>query len=228
MKKTQKTLKQRLSSWAAMSAVVGVALSPAMVGAAPISEISGTYDDEGTTINGTVQPVIKVTTLGERNFELLPDGDGNVSTVSDTVGVSTNDSNGYTLTIVDTDGDPTLVNASGPDTFAQHAGTKASPTALANNTWGYALNSGAGGGTSLNFDSSYSSVTSANSSLKFAGVPAVGSPDTIKTTSDNTSHTNGTFGDGVDTVTVWYGAKANLAQPTGVYTGAVTYTATVN
>jgi hypothetical protein len=173
---------------------------------------SAAVDTENTTINATIGSTITMTTSGTVALGITPDGDGQASSASDTVSVSTNNAAGYVLTLADSDATTTLAN--GGDNLAAHAGTQASPTTLANNTWGY-RSSGVGG-----FGAGGSAETNVNNlALTWAGVPATGSPNTLKTTA--TTATN-------DTTTVWYGAKADTTKPNGIYTGTVTYTATTN
>ena len=57
----------------------------------------------------------------------------------------------------------------------------------------------------------------ASSSVKFAGVPALASPQLIKTTSSTAA---------ADVTTVLYGVRADTSKPNGTYTDTVTYTAT--
>lgn len=197
------TKQQRVLSVAGVLSVVALAASPFIASAA--------VDTKNTTINATVNPVISMTTSSTVAIALTPTAGGVVSSASDTVSVSTNKANGYNLQLADSDATTTLAN--GGNTLAAHAGTFAVPTALAVNTWGYAV---AGG----SFDATYTAENSATSSAtKWAGVPATGSPVTLKTTA--TTATN-------DTTTVWYGVKVDTSKPTGVYTDTVTYTATTN
>lgn len=165
-----------------------------------------------TTITANVGAAISITTASPIALTLTPTVGGVVSSSSDTVTVNTNNATGYTLTLEDADASTTLV--SGGNNFTAHSGSFASPTALANGTWGYAIASAGG------FDASYSTENSnASSTSKWAGVPANGSAVTIKTT--GTTATN-------DTTTVWWAAKADSSQPNGTYTDTVTYTATTN
>ena len=190
--------------------MAGVA-SLALVVGAPIMA-SAASQSANTTINATIADVISISSGPTVSVSLTPTSGGVVSTASDTVTVSTNRNAGYTLSLADSDATTDL--ASGGDTIGAHAGTYASPTALASNKWGYAvpgLN---------NFDASYSAETNnASSTSLWAGVPASGSAQTIKTTAATASN---------DTTTVWYGVKATSAQPGGTYTDTVTYTATTN
>lgn len=153
------------------------------------------------TTSGTV-------TLGA----LTPDVTGRQSVQKDTVTVGTNSTSGYTLTL--NDADTTYTLASGGNSFAAASGTPASPSALANNTWGWRIDSLSGFGAGPT--SAVSNV--APSALTFAGIPANASPVTIKTTGTN----------GSSSTDVWYSARANNSQPNGTYTDIVTYTATAN
>jgi len=165
-----------------------------------------------TTINATVATSISITTLGTVGMTITPAGTGAVSSASDTVTVSTNNATGYNLKLSNADATTTLLSGGG-GTFAAHAGTFAAPTALAADTWGYAV---AGG----NFDASYAAESSSTTSTsKWAGVPALASPQTLKTTASVASG---------DTTTVWYAAKASAGKTPGLYTDTVTYTATTN
>ena len=174
----------------------------------PFSAIAAT---QSTNINATVGSTLSMTTTsgGNVNFSLTPGASAVVSSASDTISVSTNSSNGYSLTLSDSDATTTLV--SGANTIAAHAGTTASPTALAANTWGFAVPGGS-------FDASYSAeASSATSTSKWAGMPALASPYTLKSTATTASS---------DQTTVWYAAKVDATKPTGTYTDTVVYTAT--
>ncbi len=84
------------------------------------------------------------------------------------------------------------------------------------NTWGYRVDGIGGFGAG---PTSAQSSAAISGSIKFAAVPATGSPNTIKTTTGTASS---------DTTSVWYGIAANTTQPNGTYTNSVTYTATAN
>lgn len=195
--------RQRALSATMAVSVVGLAFSPVIASAATAN----------TVINATLGSTISVTTTTPVTINLTPTAGGVVSSSSDTVSVSTNNTAGYTLTLADNDATTTLV--SGANTIAAHSGTQASPTVLTNNTWGYRVD-GVGG-----FGAGPTSAETDNgsSSTIWAGVPATGSPNTLKTTSSTASN---------DTTTVWYGVKVTSSQPNGTYTDTVTYTATTN
>lgn len=178
----------------------------------PLSATAQSTED--TTISVDVNSVLTAITTSDTVAlgALTPNSTGTQSIAKDTVSVTTNDAQGFSLTLQDSDATRTL--ASGGNSFAAASGTAASPAALANNTWGWRVvglsGFGAGATSSVN--------NGAPSSLTFAGIPANGSATQIKTTSVN----------GTDSVDVWYSARANNTQPSGTYTDTVTYTATTN
>lgn len=203
-------VKTSLVAGTSLAAVVGLVLAPTMQASAVTAN---------TTITVTVNKVISMTSSGAVAISITPAAGGVVSSNSDTVSVSTNSTSGYTLTLADSDATTTLASAG--NNFTAMATTWGSPATLTNGKWGYALASGTSGLTaSSNFDASYSAETSnASSTSKWLGVPATGSPQTIKTTAATASG---------DTTTFWYGAKADTTQPSGAYVDTVTYTATAN
>ncbi|HUC88027.1 MAG TPA: hypothetical protein VMR95_02675 [Candidatus Binatia bacterium] len=168
-----------------------------------------------TTISSVISPVLSLfTTDGTVDVNVTPTGSGAQTIASDTVTVSTNDSSGYTLQLAESSSTTTLT--SGSNTVPASSGTQTTPVVMAVNTWGYRVDSlgGFGAGTT-----SAQSNAAISGSIKFAGVPASGSPNTLVDTSGTASNA---------TTTVWYGVAANTSQPTGTYTNTVTYTATTN
>ncbi len=165
-----------------------------------------------TTINATVNPAITVTTSGTVTLSLTPGASAVESRASDTVTVNTNDTLGYTLTLADGDAVTNLV--SGANTIAAHSGTFAAPTVLGTNKWGFAV-------AGAPFSTTYTAISNETSSTDlWAGMPASGSPVTLRSTS--TTATN-------DITTVWYAVKVDSTQPSAVatpYTDQVAYTAT--
>ena len=179
---------------------------------APIAA-SAASDTATTTINATVGSVISISSGPTVAISLTPTPGGVVTSASNTVTVSTNNTTGYTLTLANSDATRNLV--SGGNTITPHAGTQASPTALATNTWGDRVVGVGGFGAAA-----YSAETNnGSSSSTWAGVPAAGSANTLKTTAATASG---------DTTTVWYGVKADSTKPGGSYTDTVTYTAITN
>lgn len=199
------TKRQRALSATMAVSVLGVAFTPVIASAASSSA--------NTVINANIGSTISVTTATPVTINLTPTAGGVVSSASDTVSVSTNNATGYTLTLADNDATTNLV--SGSDTIAAHTGTQASPTTLTNGRWGYRVD-GVGG---FGAGPTSAETNNASSTTTWAGVPATGSPNTLKTTSTTASN---------DQTTVWYGVRVNTTQPNGTYTDTVTYTATTN
>lgn len=191
---------------------LGVFLAVFAVLVSPIVASAATQSGN-TTVNAVVSSTITLTTNPTVTINLQPTSSAVLTSVSDTVQVSTNSANGYYLTLADGDTTTNLVN--GSDTLAAHAGTFGTPTALANNTWGYRIvGQGGFGGTA------YSAETNATSSSStWAGIASSASPQTVKTTSTTASN---------DSTVVWYAVKIDSTKPTGTYTDTVTYTATTN
>ena len=188
-----------------------------LVGAATLTFLpltaSAASGSANTTINATIGSSISITTSSTVAISLTPTAGGVVSSNSDAVTVNTNNATGYFLELADSDASTNLV--SGANTIAAHSGTFASPTVLANNTWGYRTD-GLGG---FGAGPTSAETNNASSSTTWAGVPASGSPQTLRTTSSTATN---------DVTTVWYGVKATSSKPNGIYTDTVTYTATTN
>lgn len=199
------TVKQSMKLGAFMLVAAAVATAPITVSAAT--------DSASTTVSATVGSTISVSSNGTVSLSLTPTGGSVVSSASDTVTVSTNNTNGYSLTLQNADAASDLT--SGGNTIGAHAGTVGAPTALAANTWGFAVG---GLGT---FDASYIAEDNATSSAtKWAGVPTSGgTAATLKSTATTAAN---------DNTVVWYAANVDTNQPTGTYTDTVTYTATTN
>ncbi len=191
--------------------VLGASLGLGSLILTPVTVMAAT-DSDTTTINASIASVISISSSGTVTLNVTPVSGGSQTSASDTVTVSTNNASGYNLTLADSDANTDLVN--GGNDIPAHAGTQASPSALANNTWGYAVATVGG------FDGSYSALDNvASSSTVWAGVPADGAANTIKTTGTTASN---------DTTTVWYSVKADTSNPNGTYSDTVTYTATTN
>ena len=167
-----------------------------------------------TTISSTISSVISVSSNGTVNANVTPSGSGAQTIASDTVTVSTNDSSGYTLQLGETGASSAMT--SGGNSIAASSGTQTTPVVMAVNTWGYRVDGVGGFGAGPTSAQSNGTISG---SIKFAAVPASGSPNTILTTSGTATNS---------TTTVWYGIAANTSQPSGTYTNSVTYTATAN
>lgn len=193
-------LKRTLGSVVAALALVAV----------PTAGVFAQTANDDTVINALIGSSISVTAAAAVNLNIAPVVGGSQTSASDTVTVATNHSTGYTLSLADQDANTSLV--SGGNTITAHTGTHAAPTALANNSWGYAVPGD-------DFDATYSVLNNATSSASlWAGVPASGSGVTIASSGAPTSG---------DAVEIWYSAKADTTKPNGTYTDTVVYTATV-
>ena len=200
----------RLYAASAFVSVASIVVLPVAASAAVATAI--------TTINANVGSTISVSSTSTVTLNITPVAGGSQTSASDTVTVSTNNAAGYNLALNDADGTTTLTSGGGA-TIAAHSGTFASPSALANNTWGYAVPSGTAGITTPNgFDASYTTVDNANShASKWAGITT--SPQVLRSTGAPVSG---------ETTTVWYSAKVDTSKPNGMYSDTVTYTATTN
>lgn len=177
----------------------------------PISAVSAV--ESTTTVNGTVGSAITVSSSPTVALNVTPTATGATTTASGTVTVSTNHTAGYNLALESNTASRNLVK--GADTIPPSTGTPASPVAIANNTWGWRVDGagtfGAGPTAAVSNQATYATT--------FAGIPAQGTPTTIKTTAATAAN---------DVTTVWYGMRVTSSQPSGVYTNSVLYTALTN
>lgn len=201
----RKSFKKQVSISISAVAAFAALASPVIVSAA--------VDTDDTTINATIAPVISMTTSGTVAIGVTPTSSGAASSASDTVSVSTNNTAGYNLTLADSDTNTNLVN--GGNNIAAHSGTFGSPSTLANNSWGYRVDSAG----TFGAGPTSAQTNQANLAQTWAGVPSSSSPQQLKTTSATATN---------DVTTVWYGVKVDTSKPSGVYTDQVTYTATTN
>ncbi len=193
---------------------------PAIVGLASVALVISTpafaaavSSSTNTTINATIASTISVSSGATVAVAITPTGSGAASSASDTVTVSTNNALGYNLSLADSDTNTNLVN--GATNIASHAGTFGSPSTLANNSWGYRVDSAGTFGAGPT--SAQTNVASLSNT--WAGVPSSASPQQLKTTAVTATN---------DTTTVWYGVKSDTTKPSGVYSDQVTYTAVTN
>lgn len=197
----KRTISPHLSVLAAITGVTAIALAPLAASAVTAN----------TTVNAVINSTISMTSSGTVTLNVMPVAGGAQTSASDSISVSTNHASGYNLTLANNDTTTSLDN--GGVTLAAHTGSFAAPTALATNTWGYAIPGGA-------FDASYNVLNNATgSATKWAGVPSSASPQILKTTAVPASG---------DATTVWYSAKVDTSKANGTYTDTVVYTATTN
>lgn len=193
--------------------LAGAGISVVAFATLPLSSASALT--ASTTITSAIGKTISLlTSNGTVTLDSNPTGSGVQTIASDTVTVSTNDSAGYTLKLAETGAQSTM--SSGGNTIAASTGTQGTPIAQAVNTWGYRVDSLGGFGVGPTTSATNAAISG---TIKFAGVPATASPDTLKTTAATASN---------DVTTVWYGLAVNTSTPSGTYTNGVTYTATAN
>lgn len=204
-----------MKSYFSKSKRTGALLGAVAIIVAAISPViaSAVTSTANTTINATVASTISMTTSGTVTIALTPTPGGVMTSASDSVLVSTNNTTGYALTLADGDTVASLV--SGANNITAHTGTPATPTALGTGTWGYRVD----GAATFGAGPTTAETNSSSSTTKFAGMPSSASPFTLKTTAVTAAN---------DPTTVWYGVKADSTKPNGTYTDQVTYTATTN
>lgn len=161
---------------------------------------------------------ITVSSNSTVNVNVAPVSGGSCTVHSDSVGVLTDNTAGYTLTVTTTGTNTNLVN--GGNTISPNGGTFASPSALTVSSWGYrvdGLGSFGSGPTTAQSNVSPGSI----SSITFAAMAASNAtPVTLANTSAPANPTQ--------TTTVWYGVCAGTSQAAGTYSTQVTYTGVTN
>jgi hypothetical protein len=194
------------------------AISSNSVSAAGSTYGSGAYGECEYGLEGS-DCSISITNNNSNAFILSlfvsPTVSGACTIASDTVGVTTYDPNGYTLTLQDQATDSNLDN--GANNIPITTGTQAVPIALSN-TWGYRIDGYSGFGLGPT-----SPVTDGPaSSIKFAVIKNSGqTADTIASTS--------TYSATAVTTQLFYGVCLTYGSvPYGQYSSTVTYTATAN
>lgn len=179
---------------------------------------SALSETTNVNVNNTTYS-IGVNTVGDSiDINAESTSSGVYTAKKDTVTVTTNIPDGYSLYISAGSGDPKLYldgdsSASYIDTTS---GTYSSPQVLRTNTYGYAVPSSINGAVDNNFDSAYATPNPTSAS-KWAALPTSTNQQLIQTT--DTANTDG------EKVDVYYGIYLNNAVAAGTYTGSVTYTA---
>lgn len=189
-----------------------IALTSAAIVALPV--FSAKAETANTVVNANIGSTISIQSTANVDLNINPTASSaKASSGKATVTVSTNNAAGYTLKLGMISADRDLKKAS--DSINPHTGTLNAPAALANNSWGYRVeNAGGFGAGNMAIESNLDNLTGT-----FAGVPAQGADDQIKT--------NGTAIQSQQT-DVLFGAKADSTKPSGTYTGTVVFTAIAN
>lgn len=190
-------------------ALAGIATVVAVAGASFTGVLAATNSAD-VVINATIEQVISGADLGGGTN---PDGTprdhtvpitvtpGTVSTntTPHNISISTNAAGGYVLTLQDKDTNTALRN--GSNSINAASGTFSAPSTLSDNTWGYRVEG----------------LAAFTNPAHYAGVPANGSPVTIKSATGPVS---------ADATQLNYGVLATTAMPSGVYTDTIVLTIT--
>ncbi len=158
---------------------------------------------------------ITLSSNGNLSLNVTPTSGGACTIQSDVAAVFTDNSNGFSLTLANSNTNTSLIN--GAYSISATSGTFASPTTLTPNAWGYRVD-GAG---SFGAGPTSAGTNVSPSSVLFAGTPA--SNLTANTIANTSTAANPTVN-----VQVWYGVCANTSVINGSYTTQVTYTAVTN
>lgn len=195
---------------------VGAAVSAFALASLLVAPAVAFANTATTTVSSKIGGYISTfTTSSTVNVDVLPvDAAGRQTIAKDTVTVSSNNTAGYTLTLVDTDGSVTNLNDGGPNNIATTSGTAAASAALTAGQWGWRVDNMPSSDFGAGPTSPLSSGT-ISSTIKFAGAPTTAVQ--LKQTSSIASN---------DITDVWYSVAANNTQAPGTYTNGMTYTAT--
>lgn len=122
-------------------ALTGIAAIVGVVGLSASGVLAAT-SSTNVTVNAIIEEVLSVADLGDGgtgaktvNLNATPGVLASNAADPHVIEIGTNSPKGYKLSIKDADANTNLVN--GANTIAAHTSTFASPTALANNSWGY-------------------------------------------------------------------------------------------
>lgn len=209
---TQKITKKENTKMKKIIKYTSIVLTSAAIVALPI--FSASAEESSTTITAQVGSTISINSTANVSFAINPTAsNAKASSGQATVTVSTNNATGYNLKIAMNGAARGLAN--GGNTIDAHAGTLASPSTMATNSWGYRV-TGAGG-----FGAGVATAESNVNDLAqtWAGVPAQNADDTIKTHASAVQN---------DNTNVMFGAKVDSTKPSGNYTGTVVFTAAAN
>lgn len=207
------TVHRTLAVISGLTVIVLAVFSPIYVGASEQSTYgSGGY---GNCLYGTCP--LTVTSTASLAVNVMPTAGGVCTIASQDVSVQTDNTSGFVLSATTTTTATAMV--SGSDQLPASSGTAASPVTLANNTWGYRVDSSTIG--AFGAGPTSAQTNAAAPSVTFAGMPASsGTPATLRNTS--------TTANPAVTTKVWYGSCANISQPPGDYAVSVLYTAVLN
>jgi hypothetical protein len=167
---------------------------------------------------------LRLQTSSEKiSFHLTPSVAGAVTSFDHQVTVTTNSHTGYQLSLSALTSSTDLVGVNSTARINTSTGTVSAPLPLAHHSWGFswASSNTSSGYAASGFDSTYTLETTVeNSTSKWAGLPPVGSPTVIRTSTSQCK-------DG-ETSELFFGANGDFTLPSDTYTQTILYTAIEN
>ncbi|MBR0403385.1 hypothetical protein IJI55_02460, partial [Candidatus Saccharibacteria bacterium] len=179
--------------------------------------------------NNTSDYFIDITSADLLELSVTASPSGQLAYATDSINVTTNSINGYKL-YVSTSGNDNNIYQNGSSSTASQGyfypttGTIASPVALIQNTWGFALNKTQSTSFSTAFANTaeYVNDTGApTTSSTWAAVPTLANSNQAKI-SELDGASNSPNGTNLD---IYYGINASTTLPDGSYSTEITYTA---
>jgi hypothetical protein len=169
---------------------------------------------------------LRLQTSSEKvSFHLSPSVAGAVTSTDHQVTVATNSHAGYQLSLSSSTAQTDLIGTVTSATLAPSPGTPLAPLKLTPNTWGFAwTNSPAAltaGFANSGFDVAYQAEENhSGSSSRWAGLPAVSSPTTVRSTSWQSKAGEQTA--------LFYAANVDFTLPLDTYSRTILYTVIEN
>ena len=175
------------------------------LGIAALPIASASADTSDVEVSVSVDSAISLAMSGTTSISALAPNAADLTTMSSTATVSTNDLDGYTLTVIDKDTVTALTNANS-DTIPAATATPTAGTA----GWG------------VQTSEAYTGMDTGLNTAWTAMPASTGTALTLKNTGTQTAATS------ADTTVLKYGVATAAAQPTGTYTDTIVFTATAN
>ena len=187
-----------------------------------------------TITNNTSDFFIQITSADNLALDVTASPTGQLAYAADTLNIITNSPNGYHLYLSTSNNDNNIYldgdsATSSQGYFGPTTGTIASPAALLQNTWGFALSKVTDTSSSKYnpLASTFADISdyvnytgSPTENSTWAGVPTFANSQTAKISELSTS--NSPDGNDLD---IYYGINASTTLPDGTYSTEITYTA---
>ncbi|MBR0403393.1 hypothetical protein IJI55_02500, partial [Candidatus Saccharibacteria bacterium] len=200
----------------------------AYVVAATFAPVQSSDASTVTITNNTTDYYITITSTDTLPMSVEAKPTGQLAYASDSINITTNSDSGYKL-YVSTSGNDNNIYQNGSSStsssgyFQPTTGTIANPVALAQNTWGFALNKSQ----STSYSGAFANTTEyVNETLAptvnstWAGVPTFANSEQAKISELSIANAPGGT-----TFDIYYGVNASTTLPDGSYTTELTYTA---